>query len=73
MIYYCKACKQVDPEGIAGHPARCKVANTPKLVVHAVVRVKKEGSSHGKYSDLEKRKAYRREWMMEYRATQKVS
>lgn len=39
------------------------VVHTPEKVVHTVVHTERPTSRHGKYADLEKRKAYRREWM----------
>jgi hypothetical protein len=36
------------------------VVHTPEKVVH---KPRAGSSRHGKYADLEKRKAYRREWM----------
>ena len=39
------------------------VVHAPEVVVHEVVH-----SRHGKYADLEKRKAYRREWARRKRA-----
>ena len=39
------------------------VVHKEEVVVHEVVHTK-----HGKYADLEKRKAYRREWMRRKRA-----
>jgi hypothetical protein len=74
QLYYCKACKQIDPEGVEGHYTRCttirKVVNKEGVVVHKVVQVVvQDGSSrHGKYADAEKRKAYRREWMKAHKA-----
>jgi hypothetical protein len=45
-------------------PATVEVVHKPIVVVHQ----SQDGSSrHGKYADLEKRKAYRREWMAKYR------
>lgn len=40
------------------------VHESPQLVVH---------TKHGKYADLEARRAYRREWMRKKRANKEVS
>ena len=69
---FCKPCNK-------RHNGPCNtffVANAPKVVVHKeelVVHVPEKvvHSKHGKYADLEKRKAYRREYMRKKRADKK--
>ena len=51
-----------------------KIVHRPETVVHAVVHSDKEvvHTKHGVYADLEKRKAYRREWMRKRRKSAEV-
>lgn len=67
----CRACQQDHPSGMRCETWKRLQAKQPSIVVANVVANNPEvvaNSRHGKYADLEKRKAYQREYMRKKRA-----